>query len=342
MKRRDFFKGCSSLAGAVLMPGQSISAAGATSCRGIQDAFDRSDDIANGMESDIEIIGIGGFGSRLVSRITYEIDRIARPGGNRFVLKSIELDDQGSENWQRLMEFAGFSRSRRFPERKPSCLIQVAGLGGGTATTLAPEIAEDPRHSEAFSVAIVSMPRTDRNGYAGHSLSRIVAATDLSVVFESPEADSGGAAQSLDAVRARGLLLTERRMCQCATELIRAINSCNESGISLSDLRSHFSGVRLAGFGVAGGGYGQEIQKSVAESIRNAIRSMPSTPNLQAKAALVAFSGKPGNVKWTAVQSGKDEIHRQLGDRVPCLYSVPVDGNGGHYGLRTAVWLAFG
>ena len=342
MKRRDFFKGCSSLAGAVLMPGQSISAAGANSCRGIQDACNRSDDIANGMDSDIEIIGIGGFGSRLVSRITYEIDRIAQPGGSRFVLKSIELDGQGSENWQRQMEFAGFSRSRRFPERKPSCLIQVTGLGGSTATTLAPEIAEDSKHSEAFSVAIVSIPRTDRDGYAGHSLSRIVAATDLSIVFESPEACSGSATQSLDAVHARGLLLTERRMCQCATELIHTINSCNESGISLSDLRSHFSSASMAGFGVAGGVYGQEIQKSVAESVRNAIRSMPSTPNLHIKAALIAFSGKPGNVKWTAVQSGKDEIRRQLGDRVPCLHAVQVDGNGGHYGLRTAIWLAFG
>ena len=252
MKRRDFFKGCSSLVGAVLMPGQSISAAGANSCRGIQDACNRSDDIANGMESDIEIIGIGGFGSRLVSRITYEIDRIARPGGNRFVLKSIELDGQGSENWQRQMEFAGFSRSRRFPERKPSCLIQVAGLGGSTATTLAPEIAEGTRQQEAFSVAIVSVPRTDRDGYAGHSMSRIVAATDLSIVFESPEVCSGSVAQSLDAVHARGLLLTERRMCQCATELICAINSCNESGVSLSDLRSHFSSTSMAGFGVAG------------------------------------------------------------------------------------------
>ncbi len=326
MKRREFFKISSSLAGAGLLsiPQQAWA------------SVSNGGDTANGNSIDclpsVRVIGLGGFGSRMISRLTYETKYSPENGTGQAAFFAIDADSAVSQ-FPELPKVVAAS--------PPVVVILVAGLGGHLGGRLSKQLAQQAKHAGWLSIAVVSMPLEDEAGSAQQDLANLRQIADKVIVIDSTEGWLGSEIRQPEIGRAFALLGAEQRLCQCVTGLIKSMgNSQQRANFGEMNTLLHQSG--LAGFGTAGGSYRQDVRDSVAAAFRRAASGMASGANAEIKGAMVSFSGQQGILKWASVQRGKDEVFQQIGTRTPCLFAIWSDEDAGRFSLKTDVWLMFG
>jgi cell division GTPase FtsZ len=327
MKRREFFKISSSLASARLL---SIPQRAWASASNGGDAAN-----VNSIEClpTISVIGLGGFGSRMISRLTYETKGLPENGTGGVSFFAIDPDSVISQ----------------FPECPnvvaasfASVVLLVAGLGGRIGGRMAKRLVQQAKHAGSFSIAAVSMPLEDETGSAQQDLANLREVADRVIVIDPAEVWPGSETRRPEIGRARALLGVEQRLCQCITGLIKFMSNSQQKGSHFGELSFLLNRSGLAGFGAAGGGYRQDVRDSVVAAFKQATSGMASGAHAEIRGAMVLFSGRQGILKWASVQRGKDEVFQQIGKQTPCLFAVRSDEDAGQFSLKTDVWLMFG
>jgi cell division GTPase FtsZ len=348
MKRREFFKASGGLASLI-----SCGAIAFETADGAEQASLFSSATANAALSEscakIKVFGLGGFGCRMVSRFAYDVDalfegNLAKPA---FFALDTDKDSLASVDVPLVLPVlckSSDSVLQSAGAMPPSSLvILMAGIGGATGKTLMLELAQQMRRSGAFVVALVTKPRDDpqQDAMVANALMRLEQVSDVVFVLDQPEYPlSKGRAASVVA-RAKSLFEAERRMLQCAAGLLQAVALPSRTTLGVDELRAIFADTRKAGFGVAGGRYGQEIGRCGAEAFTQALTCNGMEPYENLRAALVVFSGPAAQLRWASIQAGKDEMCRLLGADVRCLFGVQANENIGHSQVKAKIWLAF-
>ena len=348
MKRRDFFKVSGGLVSLISGGTKAFETAdGAERANLFSSATANAALSASGAE--IKVFGLGEFGCRMVSRLAYDSAPSFEGNDARPAFFALDTDSDSlasvdvplvlpifCKNSDSVLQSAG--------TMSPSSLvILMAGMGGATGATLMLELAQKVRRSGAFVVALVTMPRDDPQPdvMAANALMRLEQVSDVVFVLDQPEHPlSMGSAVSVVA-RAQSLFDAERRMLQCAAGLLRAVALPSRTTLGVDEIRAIFADTHKAGFGVAGGRYGQEIGRCGIEAVTQALSCNGKEPYENLRAALVIFSGPAAQLRWASIQAGKDEMCRLLGADVRCLFGVQANENGGHSQVKTRVWLAF-
>ena len=269
MKRREFFKASGGMAGLFAGVGNALGPAAGTDREPI--IFDATGtETLAGPASDIRVFGLGGFGSRMVSRLAFEVrplldgmhsessffaldtDEDSLPSGDMPLVQSVLVEDGDS-----VLLSAG-----RLPAS--SMVVLMAGMGGATGMTLIQQTAKRVRRTGALTVAVVSMPVDDplRNAEVAKELVQLKEVSD--VVFAIAQI---GHPLTWDAIppvqeRARSLLNAERWMLHCVAGLLRAVALPARTTLGVAEIRSLLAGAKGAGYGVAEGRGGQELGAS--------------------------------------------------------------------------------
>jgi len=348
MKRREFFKASGGIAGLFAGMGNALGPAAGTDRESIIFGATGTEALT-GPACDIRVFGLGGFGSRMVSRLAFEVrpllgemhsessffaldtDEGSLPSGEMPLVRSVLVEDVDSV----LSSAVGCSAS--------SLVLLMAGMGGVTGMTLIQETAKRARRTGALTVAVVSMPVDDplRNAEFAKELVQIKEVSD--VVFAITQT---GHPLTWDAIppvreRARSLLNAEQWMLQCVAGLLRAVTLPARTTVGVREMRTLLAGAKGAGYGVAEGRGGQEIGSIGEAAIKQALASRSGEIGQRLRAALIVISGPAAQLRWASVQPGKKEIRRLLGAQTSCLFGVQANEYRGYSSVKTEVWLAF-
>jgi cell division GTPase FtsZ len=307
MKRREFFKVSGGLAGLISGGAKAFETAdGAERVTLFSSATANAALTASGAE--IKVLGLGGFGCRMVSRLAYDVDASFDGNYSKPAFFALDTDKDSLASVDVLLVLPIFCKNsdlvlQSAGAMSPSSLvILIAGMGGATGATLMIELAQQVRRSGAFVVALVTMPRDDPQPdvMAANALMQLEQVSDVVFVLDQPE-----------------------------------------HPLSIDEIRAIFAGTHKAGFGAACGRYGQEIGRCGIEAVTQALACNRNEPYQNLRAALVIFSGSAAQLRWASIQAGKDEMCRLLGADVRCLFGVQANENGGHSQVKTQVWLVF-
>ena len=348
MKRREFFKASGGMVGMFAGVENALGPAAGTDRESIFFGATGTETLA-GPASDICVFGLGGFGSRMVSRLAFEVrplldgmhsessffaldtDEGSLPSGEMPLVRSVLVKDGDSV----LLSAGGLSAS--------SMVVLMAGMGGTTGMTLIQQTAKRVRRTGALTVAVVSMPVDDplRNAEVAKEFLHLKEASD--VVFAIAPL---GHPLTWDAIppfqeRARSLLNAERWMLQCVAGLLRAVALPARTTLGVAEIRSLLAGAKGAGYGVAEGRGGQELGSIGEAAIKLALACGSGETGEIPRAALIVISGPAAQLRWASVQPGKNEMRRLLGTETSCLFGVQASEYGGHSSVKTEVWLAF-
>jgi cell division protein FtsZ len=266
MKRREFFKASGGIAGLFAGMRNALGPAAGTDRESIIFGATGTETLA-GPASDIRAFGLGGFGSRMISRLAFEVrplldgmhsesslfaldtDEGSLPSGEMPLVRSVLV--KGADS---VLETAGILSAS-------SLVVLMAGMGDAAGTALIQEVAQHARSTGALTVAVVSMPVDDllRNAEVAKELVQLKKASD--VVFAIAPL---GHPLNWDAIppvqeRARLLLNAERWMLQCVAGLLRAVTLPARTTLGVREMRTLLAGAKGAGYGVAEGRGGQEI-----------------------------------------------------------------------------------
>jgi hypothetical protein len=347
MKRREFFKASGGIVGLFAGMGNALGSAAGTDRESIIFGATGTETLA-GPASDIRAIGLGGFGSRMVSRLAFEVrplldgmnsesaflaldtDEDSLPSGDMPLVQSVLVEDGDSV----LLSAGGCSAS--------SLVVLMAGMGGTTGMTLIQQAAKRVRRTGALTVAVVSMPVDPlQNAAVAKEFLHLKEASD--VVFAISQT---GLPLTWDAIlpvqeRARSLLNAERWMLQCVAGLLRAAASPARTTLGVAEIRSLLAGAKGTGYGLAEGRGGQEIGSIGEAAIKQALASRSGEIGQKLRAALIVISGPAAQLRWASVQPGKNEMRRLLGTETSCLFGVQASEYGGYSSVKAEVWLAF-
>jgi cell division GTPase FtsZ len=348
MKRREFFKASGGIAGLFAGVGNALVPAADTGRESM--IFDATGtETLTGPPCDIRVFGLGGFGSRMVSRLAFEVrplldemhsessffaldtDEGSLPSGELPLVRSVLVEDADSV----LLSAVGCSAS--------SLVLLMAGMGGATGMTLIQETAKRARRTGALTVAVVSMPVDDplRNAEIAKELVQIKEVSD--VVFAIAQT---GHPLIWDAIpliqeRARSLLNAERWMLRCVAGLLRAVALPARTTLGVAEIRSLLASAKGAGYGVAEGRGGQELGSIGEAAIKQALACGSGEIGQKLRAALIVISGPAAQLRWSSVEPGKNELRRLLGPETSCLFGVQPNNHRGCSSVKTEVWLAF-
>lgn len=320
MKRREFLKAGGGLAGlgvfgggakareialAPLFPGATVNAA------------------LNRGASDIKILGLGGFGGRMVSQLAYELrhsfeGNIAKP---EFLTFDTHQDSV-------LQSTATMSPS--------SLVVLMAGMGGSTGSALIHLLAQQFRSSGTLTVAVVTSPEGDPQ--SAQNLLRLRESAD--VVFARRAAPSAASNAEPSVVeRARLLLDAEKWMLQCVGGLLQAVALPSRTTLGIGEFRLLVAGANEAVYGCANGRTGQEIGRSAKAAIQQALADQGGNAGKTVRTAMIRYSGPAEQLRWPNIQVGKEELLHFLGADTPCLFGVQANEYAGYSKVQAEVWL---
>lgn len=348
MKRREFFKTSGGIAGLFAGVGNALGPGADTDRESM--IFDATGtETLAGPASDIRVFGLGGFGSRMVSRLAFEVrplldgmhselsffaldtDEDSLPSGDMPLVQSVLVEGADS-----VLQSLGILPAS-------SMVVLMAGMGGATGMTLIHETAKMVRSTGALTVAVVSMPVDDplRNAEVTEELVQLKEVSD--VVFAVAQI---GHPLTWDAIppvqeRARSLLNAERWILHCVAGLLRAVCLPARTPFGFGEIRSLLAGAKWAGYGVAEGRGGQEIGSIGEAAIKQALACGSGEIGENLRAALVVISGPAAQLRWPSIQPGESEMRRLLGAETSCLFGVQASQFRGYSRVKTEVWLAF-
>lgn len=305
MKRCDFFKASGGLAGLGLFSGSAKSELAA---------------------SDIIVFGLGGFGSRMISRLSYDMTPLFER--DHPVPTFVVLDT----NQNLAFESAGKISAS-------SLVILMAGMGGVTGTNLMPQLAEQIRRSGALIVSVVTVPENDI--MSAQKLSQLENASDVVFVRKLAVPSAVSNIELCVTERARSLLDAEKWMLQCTGGLLQAVAMPTRTNIGVQEIRRFVEGADSAAYGSAYGRNGRKIGSSVKAIIDQILAEQGETESKSIQSALIVCSGLAEELRWPNVQAAKDEFCKLLGPDTPCLFGVQTNEYGGPFRVKTDVWLAF-
>lgn len=347
MKRREFFKASGGIAALFAGMGNALGPAAGTDRESIIFGATGTETLA-GPASDIRAFGLGGFGSRMVSRLAFEVrplldwmnsesaflaldtDEDSLPSGEMQLVRSVLVEGADS-----VLQSVGILSAS-------SLVVLMAGMGGAAGTALMQEIAQHARSTGALTVAVITMPVDDPlNTGTDKELVRIREASD--VVFAVAQTGLPLTWGAIPPVRerARSLLNAEQWMLQCVAGLLRAVTMPARTTLGVREMRTLLAGAKGAGYGVAEGRGGQEIGSIGEAAIKQALASRSGEIGQKLRAALIVISGPAAQLRWASVQPGKKEIRRLLGAQTSCLFGVQANEYRGYSSVKTEVWLAY-
>ncbi len=187
MKRCDFFKAIGGLAGLGLFSGWAKSEL---------------------VVSDIIVFGLGGFGSRMISRLSCDMTPLFE--SDHPVPTFVALDTNQN------LAFESVEKTT-----DSSLVILMAGMGGSTGTNLMPQLAEQIRRSGALTVSVVTVPENDI--MSAQKLSQLENASDVVFVRKLAVPSAVSNIELCVTERARSLLDAEKWMLQCTGGLLQAV-----------------------------------------------------------------------------------------------------------------------
>ncbi len=304
----------------------------------------------------ITVIGLGGFGNRLVSYLPSHNELASLPFGirldyfgldtdqaywlhlaNGFMPQSIPLtvdawDDEGScdgdpsvarrSAWHQRQKLFGLDDNLGFLRlRENDLVILVAGLGGGAGTGLAQSIAHKVRWAGILTVAMVTLPLASESLKVPvlRELQRLRRAADA--VITIPQDD---ASVYLDRpmvsdhdVRA----WSEYRLADCIVGLLHSLVRPNLTPSGFNAIRTLFAGAGVGGY-CRGNWRNRYTPRNKAPMLFD-----PMTPGFsdQGRRALVSFEAGTRKLVEDNIQYLTEEIQQQFGGHVTCL--LPTHDN---------------
>ncbi len=299
--------------------------------------------------SNIKIIGLGGFGGRLVTRLAFELrpslekvksepsfialdsDKNSLPSGDVPLVYSEVVNRADS-----VLQSVGRLSAK-------SLVVLIAGIGGATGTALILRAAQQIKRTGALTVVVVSVDRSEP--LPSDTLEKQLAQLqeDSDVVFAIRQT---APLQPLDAdasvrERARLLLNAERWMLQCVTGLLHTAILPARTTLGVNEIRSILAGARWAGYGVAHGRIGREAGEIGQKAIERAVASQEGAGYGDLRSALIVISGPASQLRWSNVQAARNEIQSLLGQTVSCLFGVQATEHSGYSNVTIQIWLAF-
>lgn len=299
--------------------------------------------------SEIKILGLGGFGSRMVSRLAFEMrpslekvhselsfialdtDEDSLPSGDAPLVRSVLVEGADSV----LRSTGTLSAS--------SLVVLIAGMGGATGTSLIQVAAQQLRRTGALTVAVVSMAVDEflRNAAVAKELAQLKEVSDVVFAINQTALSLASDAEPPVRERAWSLLNAELRILQCVTGLLRAAILPARTTLGVGEIRSLLAGAKWAGYGVAQGCVGLEAGKTGEKAIKQALASREGSGDGDLRAALIVISGPAAQLRWINVQAARNEIRSLLGKTASCLFGVQATEYSGYSRVKIEVWLAF-
>lgn len=348
MKRREFFKASGGMAGLFAGVGKALGpAVGADHEPTIFDAT--GTETLAGPASDIRVFGLGGFGSRMVSRLAFELRPLLDGTHSELSFFALDTDEDslpsGDMPLVQSVLVEGADSVFRSPGILPasSMVVLMAGMGGATGMTLIQETARMVRRTGALTVAVVSTPVDDslRNAEVAKELVQLKEVSD--VVFSIAQTGHPLTWDALPPVqeRARSLLNAERWMLHCVAGLLRAVALPARTTLGVREMRLLLAGAKGAGYGVAEGCRGKELGCIGEAAIKQALACGSGRVGENLRSALVVLSGPAAQLRWSSVQPGKNEMRRLLGAQTLCLFGAQANVSRGYSSVKSEVWLTY-
>ena len=299
--------------------------------------------------ANIKVLGLGGFGSRLVTRLAFEMrpslgkaksepsfialdsDESSLPSGYMPLVQSVVV--QGADS---VLRSVGTLSAR-------SLVVLIGGIGGATGTALIQAAAQQIKRTGALTVVVVSVELDEHlPGVAlATQLAQLKDVSDVVFAIQQTVSLSPLDADAPVRERARSLLNAERWMLHCVTGLLHAAILPARTTLGVNEIRSILAGARWAGYGVALGRVGLEAGKIGEKAIRQALASREGAGQSDLRAALIVISGPASQLRWTNVQAAMNEVCSLLGKTVSCLFGVQATEHSGYSDVKIQVWLAF-
>ncbi|MFB6218675.1 MAG: cell division protein FtsZ [Halobacteriaceae archaeon] len=295
------------------------------------------EEVLEGLQTDITVVGCGGAGSNTVDRMYEEgIHGAKLVAANTDVqhLVDIEADSKilmgenrtsgrGAGSLPQVGEEAALESQDDITEavEGSDMVFVTAGLGGGTGTGSAPVVAKAARESGALTIAIVTTPFTSegevRRTNAEAGLERLRDVSDTVIVVPNDRLlDSVGKLPVKQAFKVSDEVLM--RSVKGITELITKPGLVN---LDFADVRTVMEkgGVAMIGLGES------DSENKAADSVNSALRSPLLDIDISgANSALVNVTGGP-DMSIEEAEGVVEEIYDRIDPDARIIWGTSVD-----------------
>lgn len=317
------------------------------------------------------IIGTGGFGSRIAAKIAAETPMPNNDGilGTEFF--SVDTDEtalpaltakgtpitglhlffliHGScEGIPELGRIVGRKYKKmllgKFSEDLPYGLLHtdstalyivLTGLGGGAGTGLAQFICKQTKKLGIPTIAIASMPRS--NKLTIHKeLRRLKNAAHSTFVIDAKDLQSGIRTFHYYDQMARA----EDQLVECARHLIKTITTQGLIGLDFNDLDDYIknSSRQYYGYGYGYNNPDEDAKDAVNRALKQNTSIAFGTRHFKNGKVFIAFSGNTESIRMSSIEAGINELQCRLGKEVDYLCSANITDSES-IGIRVDIWL---
>jgi len=286
----------------------------------------------------IKVMGIGGAGGNIVSRIylaglkcetiilNTDIQALSRVRAHHVIQIGESTTKGGGAGAD--PELGRKSAEESLPHIIPKIedadlLILVAGLGNGTGTGASPVIAQYAKERRILTIGVFTLPfRFEGKDYIAYSaISEIEKHLNTMIIIDNNEIPN---ITSLDSSVKEAYAKVDEVVKNCIESIISIIQDYSEINVDFNDLKALISR--------GGVGYFAKGVAEKPEDVKTAIRSVLENPLLKGasiqnvKGALVNIKSN-GELKMQAFQEIMEEIRSALPPDVPMKYGIHKEGN---------------